>query len=209
MLLLMRGDDIIINSIDLEEHNHGNVPCHQHTTTFPLQLVLKLDILVEIRACYYDSQDGLVNGTDGMLKYYRKTIKVDVFWIKFHEPHIGHRQENKLSYLYNSKNACDWTPILQISKPVSTSEKTSQLKIQKQIPIKLACACTFHRSQGLTLDSVVFDPIGIQIHGLVYTTLSRVISIESLYFLSTLTKYNFKVKHKVDIEMQRLRTSAK
>jgi hypothetical protein len=50
MLLLMPGNDIIINSIDHEEENHGNVPCHQHTTTFLLQLVLKLDMLIEIYA---------------------------------------------------------------------------------------------------------------------------------------------------------------
>jgi hypothetical protein len=73
MLSLMPGNDIIINSIDLEEDNHGNVPCHQHTTTLPLQLVLKLDMLVEIYACNYDSQDGLVNGADGILKAYTKT----------------------------------------------------------------------------------------------------------------------------------------
>ena len=85
----MPSDDIIINSIDLEEYNHGNVPHHEHTTTLPLQLVLKLDVLVEIYACNYDSQDGLVNGADGILKGYTKTEKVDVLWIKFHEPHIG------------------------------------------------------------------------------------------------------------------------
>jgi hypothetical protein len=85
MLSLMPGNYIIINSIDLEEKNHGNVPCHQHTTTFPLQLVLKLDMLVEMYACNYDSQDGLVNGADGILKAYTKTKKVDVLWIKFHD----------------------------------------------------------------------------------------------------------------------------
>jgi hypothetical protein len=46
----MPDSDVIINSIDLEENNHGNVPYHQHTTTLPLQLVLKLDMLVEIYA---------------------------------------------------------------------------------------------------------------------------------------------------------------
>jgi hypothetical protein len=209
MLSLMPGDDIIINSIDLEEDNHGNVPRHEHTTTLPLQLVLKLDMLVEIYACNYDSQDGLVNGADGILKGYTKTKKLDVLWIKFHEPHIGNRQANKLAYLYNSNTASDWTPILRISKPVSTSTKTGRLKIRKQFPIKLACARTVHRSQGLTLDSVAFQPAGIRIHGLVYTTLSRVRSIDSLYLLSPLTKDNFKVKQKVDIEMQRLRTTAK
>jgi hypothetical protein len=41
------------------------------------------------------------------------------------------------------------------------------------------------------------------------TTLSCVRSIDSLYLLSALTKDNFTFKHKVDIEMQRLRTTAK
>jgi hypothetical protein len=73
MLSLMLGDDMIINSIDLKEENHGNVPHHEHTTTLPLQLVLKLEMLVEIYSCNYDSQDGLVNGVDGILKGYTKT----------------------------------------------------------------------------------------------------------------------------------------
>ena len=85
----MPRDDIIINSIDLEEHNHENVPHHEHTDTLPLQIVLKLEMLVEIYACNYDSQDGLVNGADGILKGYMKTLKLDVLWIKFREPHIG------------------------------------------------------------------------------------------------------------------------
>jgi hypothetical protein len=150
-----------------------------------------------------------VNGADGILKGYTKTEKVDVLWIKFHEPHIGKRQASKLSYLYNSNNGSEWTPILQISKPISTSTKTGLLKIRKQFLIKLACARTVHRSQGLTLDNVAFQPAGIRIHGLVYTTLSCVRSIDSLYLLSPLTKDNFKVKQEVDIEMERLRTTAK
>jgi hypothetical protein len=64
-------------------------------------------------------------------------------------------------------------------------------------------------SQGITLDNFAFQPVGIRIHGLVYIALSRVRSIDSLYLLSHLTKDNFKVKHKVDTEMQRLLTSAK
>jgi hypothetical protein len=209
MLSLMPGDDIIINSIDLEEDNHGNVPRHEHTTTLPLQLVLKLEMLVEIYACNYDSQDGLVNGADGILKGYMKTEKLDVLWIKFHESHIGKRQASKLAYLYNSNIASDWTPILRISEPVSTLAKTGRLKIRKQFMIKLLCARIVHRSQGLTLDNVAFHPVGIRINGLVYIALSHVRSIDSLYLLSPLTKDNFKVKQKVDIAMERLRTTTK
>jgi len=83
------------------------------------------------------------------------------------------------------------------------------LKIRKQFPIQLACAHTIHRSQGLTLDRVAFDPTGVQVHGLVYTALSRVKNIESLYLLNPLKHNNFKVKKKVNCEMQRLETTAK
>jgi hypothetical protein len=140
----------------------------------------------------------MVNFADGIFKGYTKTKKIDVLWVKFHEPHIGHRQENKLAYVYNSNIASDWTPILRIEKPILASTKTGRLEIRKHFPIKLACACTVHRSEGLTLDSVELEPIGIQMHRLVYTTLSHVRSIDS-HFRSPLTKYKFKVKYKVDI----------
>jgi exonuclease III len=103
----------------------------------------------------------------------------------------------------------EWIPILRIAKPLSTTKNASHLKIRKQFPIKLASGRTTHRSQGLTLDNVAFDPTGIRIHGLVYTTLSRVRNIESLYLLNALKMDNFKVKQKIDIEMQRLRSTAK
>jgi exonuclease III len=209
MLSLMPGNELLINAIDEEEENHGNVPYHQHTTTLPSQLVIKLNMLVEIYACNYDSQDGLVNGADGIVKAYTKKDKLDVLWIKFYDPDIGHRQANKLRYLYTMEISKEWIPILRIEKPLSTTKNPTHLKIRKQFPIKLACARTIHRSQGLTLDSVAFDPAGIRIHGLVYTALSRVRNIESLYLLNPLKMDNFKVKQKIDTEMQRLRTIAK
>jgi len=43
-----------------------------------------------------------------------------------------------------------------------------------QYPIQLAATCTSHRSQGLTLEFLAFDPSGIHHHKLTYTTLSHV-----------------------------------
>jgi hypothetical protein len=73
-------------------------------------------MLVEIYACNYNSQDGLVNGADGMVKAYTKTYKVDVLWINFYDPHIGHHQAMRLASLYSIDIAFDWIPILWIVK---------------------------------------------------------------------------------------------
>jgi ATP-dependent exoDNAse (exonuclease V) alpha subunit len=75
--------------------------------------------------------------------------------------------------------------------------RKDHLKIQKTISNQIACARTIHRSQGLTLDNVAFDPTGIRIHGLVYTTLSHVRNIESLYLSNPLTKITSKSNKKL------------
>ena len=83
-----------------------------------------------------------------------------MIWIKFYDPKIGHQQAKKLASLYSFHISEDWIPILRIARPISIIEKTRHLKIQ-QFPIQLARARTIHRSQGLTLDNVAFDPSGI------------------------------------------------
>ena len=73
MLFIVLGDEFVINAIDNLEENHGNVHFHLHTSTLPLQIVLKLNMLIEIYVGNYDSQDGLVNGVDGIMKAYTNT----------------------------------------------------------------------------------------------------------------------------------------
>ena len=97
---------------------------------------------------------------------------------------------------------------MRIAKSLSSASNKSQITIRKQFPIKLACARTMHRTRGLTLDKLAFDPTGIKKHGLVYTTLSRVKSIESLYLLNELTHKKFHVKQKEVDAMNRLTTNA-
>jgi len=195
MLSVVRGDEIVIDAIDYEEENHGNIPSHAHIATLPSQIVLKFNMLVKIYAGSYDSQDGLVNGADGIIKAYVKLDNFDVIWIKFYDECIGCRQAHRFSFLYSQQICKYWTPILRTTKPVSVLEKIGKLKIRKQFPIQLACARTIHRLQGLTLDNLAFDPLRIHHHGLVYAALSCVRNIESLYLLSPLKNENFQIKH--------------
>ena len=62
--------------------------------------------------------------------------------------------------------------------------------------MQLACARTIHGTQGLTLNGLAFDPTRVTRHGLMYTTLSRVKSIESVYLHNELTHKNFYVNLK-------------
>ena len=61
--------------IDEEEDNHANDPSHLHMASFPSQTIIKLNMLAEIYAGNYDSQDGLVNGADGTSKPTQRQVK--------------------------------------------------------------------------------------------------------------------------------------
>ena len=58
------------------------------------------------------------------------------------------------------------------------------------------------------MDKLVVDPIGIKQHGLIYTSLSCIRNVSSLYLLHELHPKNFVVSNKVKNEMQRLENIA-
>lgn len=112
MLAIFLGQEIVINVVDQEEENHDNFPSHLDTTTLPLEIIMKLNILVEIYTGNYDSQDVIINGADGIIKYYTKTDDIDFIWIQIFDMNIGHRQARKLASLYSEGISKDWIPIL-------------------------------------------------------------------------------------------------
>ena len=49
------------------------------------------------------------------------------------------------------------------------------------LPLRLACAITIHKSQGMTIRSIILDPADVETHvGILFTGLSRVPSLQSL-----------------------------
>ena len=66
----------------------------------------------------------------------------------------------------------------------SWTHKSYKGVTKKQIPLKLGWACTIHKIQGQTLDSVIVD-CGRTVfeYGQIYVALSRVKDLESLYLL--------------------------
>lgn len=66
-----------------------------------------------------------------------------------------------------------------------------------QIPLKLAYAITTHKSQGMTLDEAVIDVSKAFAPGQAYVAISRVKSLDGVYFQGKLTKNFLMVDDKV------------
>jgi hypothetical protein len=129
-----------------------------------------------------------------------------------------------MDYFYNPKASCiirirnqhlyttnipkHWTPIEPISKEVQVGAKSNHVITRIHYPIQLAATHTIHHSQGLILDYLAFDPIGVHHHGLAYTILSCVRKKENLFLFTPLIDANFKVDKCVSNKMQHLITIA-
>ncbi len=188
MLSIVNGQLVILETIDEVENYEETMSYYENTISLPIKILVKKNMLIELCAGNYNIEDGLVNGADGVFKKYtRKTKDIDIIWIDFIDATIGKEQRNTYSQLYDKDVQLTWTPILRIAKPNAIIRNKSQVTIRKQFPIQLACARTIHRTQGLTLNGLAFDPTGVTRHGLVYTTLSRVKTIDSLFLLKQLS----------------------
>uniref|UniRef100_A0AAZ1XFB3 ATP-dependent DNA helicase n=1 Tax=Oreochromis aureus TaxID=47969 RepID=A0AAZ1XFB3_OREAU len=120
-----------------------------------------------------DTLNGLVNGAFGIL------IKVVRSENDGHIIKLGLRMDNRQS-VRNTRSANAASDDLVY---IERAEESLKFKgaVRRQFPVKLAFACTIHKTQGLTTQTAVVSMKNIFEPGMAYVALSRVTSLSGLY----------------------------
>jgi len=174
-----------------------------------------------------DVQDGLFNGSTGILKKIEYATAHDKrriphrCWIDFKNPLIGiSKRTISKSYQNRKKINAEWTSIERVTKNINIS-RTGRLKgfeiIRNQLPLVAANGMTITKSQGSSIPCVVVsikpfcNRFGKQrrklSRELLYVACSRATSLKGLFIDGTFeppVKPSF--NDPVTLEMERLRS---
>ena len=156
-----------------------------------------------------DIDDRLINGQLGTITHYQSNNgRVEIIYIKFDDAKAGQMKQARNRYAIETQSI----PIERTEANFSLNKRksnTGPMVKRTQFPLMLSYACTVHKVQGLTLDQAVisfdlrkqrsFNP------GQMYVAMSRVKTIEGLFFTGEFKKNAFTCNHKVDEEYCRLR----
>ena len=133
------------------------------TQGLPYELYLKLAARY-LMTLNCDIQDGLVNGSTGLLKkivYGTKSGSLErvpcILWMEFDDPTVGKdkRAKSQHRYLRDSTIQRNWTPIGLETRRFQRGKGVSSYQIvRKQFPFIVAEGLTIHKSQGDTYDCV-------------------------------------------------------
>uniref|UniRef100_A0A669ED35 ATP-dependent DNA helicase n=2 Tax=Oreochromis niloticus TaxID=8128 RepID=A0A669ED35_ORENI len=120
-----------------------------------------------------DTLNGLVNGAFGIL------VKVVRSENDGHIIKLGLRMDNRQSARNNRSANAASDDLVYIER----AEESLKFKgaVRRQFPVKLAFACTIHKTQGLTTQTAVVSMKNIFEPGMAYVALSRVTSLSGLY----------------------------
>lgn len=99
-----------------------------------------------MRSVHIDVEDGLLNGSSGVLmgvaKFSKNNSGFDIISIKFDDKNIGKYCRNNGNFFYNSKINTAWTPLLKVKRAFMVGRYKSVQVIREQVPIRTAAAKT-------------------------------------------------------------------
>lgn len=94
MLSLTKGEQIMLVAIDNYELPGSSYFAFDKTISLPSTITVKQNMLVELYAGNYNTNDGLVNGAEGIFKSYSSNNnRLDIVWIDFQTQKLGNNKE--------------------------------------------------------------------------------------------------------------------
>jgi hypothetical protein len=118
-------------------------------------------MLVELCASNYSTNNGLVNGANGIFQAFQASNSQKVIWILFNNIKSGQLTRTKNAHFYEHKIHPTWTPIESISKDIQIGSKFNSYYNKDVISYSISCKKYYYQAQGLTLDHLAFDPNGV------------------------------------------------
>lgn len=181
----------------------------RQTDTGGLAFELKLKIGARIMLLSnIDIDDRLINGQIGTVAHIvSRNSRVEIIYIKFDDNKAGLKAQRKDKFARYSQIV----PIERTEANFSLNNKGNSLNsiTRTQFPLMLSYGCTIHKVQGLTLNSAVisFDLVKQKCFnpGQMYVAMSRVKSIDGLYFIGQYRRNAFNCNKNVTEEYLRLR----
>ena len=148
----------------------------EKTCLAPTHLHLKVGARVMLLA-NVDIHHGMVNGSTGTVVSVTDGVYPSVLFDSKKAPKYPVTVQ---PYTWQHTNGCDETVLAE----------------RKQVPLMLGWAVTIHKSQSMTMDSVVVHLDKLFETGQCYTALSRVRSLDGLFLVGRVHRHMFKANEK-------------
>ena len=180
------SDKVVIHAADILHARGGiskkrNTPAPKNNTMLRPSVTLASNARVMLTT-NLDVADGLCNGVMGTVKRIVGTLnefgQPQGVWVHFDNSRVG----------ANSRRLCPPPPSVPdncvLIKPHTEQFTYQSVNITRyQYPLRLAWACTVHKTQGKTLQKCVVSFKGTFLAGMMYVALSRVTSLEGLFII--------------------------
>ena len=150
-------------------------------------LVKKLCLAVGARIMItknIDVKDGLTNGTQGtVIQFYPETFENNnqIIAILVQCDSTSSGAQTRQKYRQLARKYPNAVPIFRDEVRISISSRGGNYVSRLQFPLRLAWACTIHKTQGMTLEKAVVSLKGRFFQGQCYVALSRVSSLAGLF----------------------------
>ncbi|KAL8608417.1 hypothetical protein ACOMHN_002650 [Nucella lapillus] len=161
------------------------------TYGLPSELDLKVTAryMMTVNVC---TEDGLVNGATGTLKYIQYSTQTHQpirVWIEFDSPEVGRSVQGDNAHIARRLRLPDtWTPIDLIVRVAIRKQGGGNLQLlRKQFPLVPAMAITIHKSQGDAYNRVAVHMKKGMRRASLYVGCSRSKTAQGLYIVGKFT----------------------